>query len=201
MEKIVSDFILDEDVRLMLKFKEGDKSAFEQIFDKYHIHIINFIYRMIGEKAESENLAQEVFLRVYRSGQNYRPKAKFSVWIYMIAKNLALNELRKKKSHKTSSLDEIVSYEEGELPRQVPEHNKPSALIELERHELIDAVRKAINSLPDKQRIAVILRRYEDFSYEEIAKIMGCSISAVKSLLNRAKEALKEKLSPYVENT
>lgn len=191
------DFILDEDVKLMLKFKEGDKAGFEALLDKYQSPIINFIYRFIGDKQEAEDLAQEVFLRVYRSSKSYTPKAKFSTWIYIIAKNLVLNELRRRKTHQASSLDEMVSCEETELPKQIPSP-KPSALMELEIQDLIGAVRNAIGALPENQKTAVILRRYEGFSYAEIAGIMGCSVSAVKSLLNRAKEALKDKLRNFL---
>lgn len=197
MKNRFASFMLDEDVELMLKFKQGDNAAFETLLDKYQNPIINFIYRFIGDKIEAEDLAQEVFLRVYRCAKTYLPKAKFSTWIYKISKNLALNELRRKKSAKASSLDETISSEKGELPRQVAD-DKPSAPMDLERQDLVGAVKKAIDSLPTNQKTAVILRRYEDLSYEEIAKIMGCSVSAVKSLLNRAKAALKEKLSCYV---
>ena len=190
--------MIDEDVKLMLKFKAGDRSAFEALLDKYHAPIINFIYRFLGDKTESEDFAQEVFLRIYRSASNYTPQAKFSTWIYRIAKNLALNELRRKKTQKTSSIEETVSTEEGERQRQFPD-DKPSALQELERQDLIDAVRKAIDPLPPNQKTAVILSRYEGLSYEEIAEVIGCSVSAVKSLLSRAREALKERLSFYVK--
>lgn len=199
MKKFINNFMLDEDVKLMLRFKQGDNSSFEALLDKYHNSIINFIYRFIGDKAEAEDLAQEVFLRIYRAKENYTPKAKFSTWIYRIAKNLVLNELRTKISHKLSSLEEMVSTEEGgELPRQLAD-DKPSTLVELERQDLIRAVRKAIDLLPTNQKLAVILRRYEELSYEEIAEVMSCSVLAVKSLLNRAKEALKEKLITEVE--
>jgi len=198
MKNRAGDFLLDEDVKLMLEFKGGDNSAFEKILDKYHIPIINFIYRLIGDKSESEDLAQEVFLRVYRSSQNYIPKAKFSTYIYKISKNLALNELRRRDSQKLSFLEEMAVVKEGEiLPRQIS-NDKLSVSKEIERKDLIEVVKKAIETLPEKQRIAVILRRYEGFSYEEIAKIMSCSISAVKSLLNRAKLTLKDKLFFYV---
>lgn len=208
MKKVINDFMLDEsstcaqvedeDVKLMLGFKQGDNSCFETLLDKYHNSIINFIYRFIGDKAGAEDLAQEVFLRVYRSAKTYLPKAKFSTWIYIIAKNLALNELRRKESHKTSSLQESISCEETDMPRQFCD-DRASAVMGLEKQDLIEAVKKAINSLPDNQKVAVILRRYQDFSYEEIAKVIGCSVSAVKSLLNRAKKALKEKLITDVE--
>lgn len=190
--------IQDADAALMLKFKEGDKAAFELLLDKYHNKIINFIYRFIREKTESEDLAQEVFLRVYRSAQDYTPKAKFSTWIYKIAKNLALNELRKRKLHRLFSLEGMLSTEEGEIPCQQIDNNNISARAELEKQDLINAVEKAIDCLPANQKLAVILRRYDDLAYSEIAGIIGCSEPAVKSLLNRAKENLKEKLKFYV---
>lgn len=195
--QVSGDFMLDEDVRLMLKFKAGDNASFEALLDKYHRPIINFLYRFVGDKIEAEDLTQEVFLRVYRSAKTYAPKAKFSTWIYVIAKNLALNELRRRKSHRASSLNEIVPSEEGEIPRELPGYS-PTVLTELEKQDLIEAVKKAIDTLPDNQKTAVILRRYEEFSYEEIARVVGCSVSAVKSLLNRAKVALKEKLRNFL---
>lgn len=193
-----STFLEDEDVKSMLRFKEGDGSAFEALLDKYHAPIINFIYRFIGDEQESEDLAQEVFLRIYRCASNYTPQAKFSTWIYRIAKNLTLNELRRKKIQKTSSLEGMIQTEEGELKKQFSD-DKPSSLQELERQDLIDIVRKAIDSLPPNQKTAVILSKYEGLSYEEIAKVIGCSVSAVKSLLSRARDALKKRLGFYVK--
>lgn len=193
----LNDSIQDADAGLMLKFKEGDKSAFESLLDKYHNKIINFIYRFIGDKTEAQDLAQEVFLRVYRFAQDYTPKAKFSTWIYKIAKNLALNELRRKKLHRLLSLDGVFSTEEGEISFPQIDNNNISARADMEKQDLINAVKKAIDCLPANQKLAVILRRYDDLPYSEIAGIIGCSESAVKSLLNRAKEALKENLKLY----
>jgi len=193
------DYASNEDVALMLKFQQGDDSAFERLLERYHKQIINFIYRYIGDKTEAEDLAQNVFLNVYRSAKTYIPKSKFSTWIYVIARNMALNELRRRKNRRESSLEEAVSGENGDLPRQIANNSKPSASGALEKQDLINAVKRAIDSLPDNQKTAVILQRYDDFSYEEIAEVIGCSVSAVKSLLNRAKIALKEKLSFYIQ--
>ena len=196
-ENNVCDYALNEDAALMLKFQQGDDSAFERLLERYHKQIINFIYRYIGDKTEAEDLAQNVFLNVYRSAKTYIPKSKFSTWIYVIARNMALNELRRRRNRRESPLEETVSGEDGDLPRQIADTSKPSASGELERQELINAVKRAIDSLPDNQKTAVILRRYDNFPYEEIAKVIGCSVSAIKSLLSRAKIALKEKLSSY----
>lgn len=193
-----TDYLSDPDVILMLKFKEGDKFAFEELLDKYQKPVINFIYRMIRDRDEADDLAQEVFVRVYNSAKRYEPKAKFSTWIYRITKNLCLNELRRRK-RKFISLDETISTEEGELKREIASPDVTSPYEDTSKHELQKVVKEAIESLPANQRIAVILRRYEQLSYEDIAKALECSVSAVKSLLSRAKESLKEKLTPYIE--
>lgn len=190
-------FIQDADAGLMLKFKKGDKAAFELILDKYHNKIINFIYRFIGDKPEAQDLAQEVFLRVYRFAHAYTPEAKFSTWIYKIARNLALNELRRRKLHRLFSLEAAFSTEKGEISFPQIDDGNIGVRGELERRDLINAVKKAIDCLPVNQKLAVVLRRYDDLPYSEIAKVIGCSESAVKSLLNRAKETLKEKLKFY----
>ena len=194
------DFMLDEDVQLMLKFKTGDNSSFEAILDKYHSPLINFFYRFVGDKIEAEDLAQEAFLRIYRYSHNYKPKAKLSTWIYCIAKNIALNELRRRATHRAASLEETIDAEDSEIKIQFADTTQNLPSQELEKKELENIIKKAIDSLPIHQKTAIILRRFEEFSYEEIAQIMKCSISAVKSLLNRAKENLKEKLKPYLKD-
>ena len=194
------DFMLDEDVQLMLKFKTGDNSSFEAILEKYHSPLINFFYRFVGDKIEAEDLAQEAFLRIYRYRHNYKPKAKLSTWIYCIAKNIALNELRRRATHRAASLEETIDAEDSEIKIQFADTTQNLPSQELEKKELENIIKKAIDSLPIHQKTAIILRRFEEFSYEEIAQIMKCSISAVKSLLNRAKENLKEKLKPYLKD-
>ncbi len=190
------NYSLDPDVILMLKFQQGDKLAFGELLDKYKKPVINIIYRLIQDRAEADDLAQEVFIRVYNSEKSYRPTAKFSTWIYAITRNICLNELRKRK--RLVSLDETISTEDGELKREFADFHASSPYEEASKQELQELVKEAIESLPINQRMVVILRRYEQLSYEDIAKTMSCSVSAVKSLLNRAKESLKEKLKPYI---
>ena len=192
-----NNYLSDPDVVLMLKFQQGDKFAFEELLDKYQKPVINFIYRMIQNKDEADDLAQDVFIRVYNSAKTYRPTAKFSTWIYTIARNICLNELRKKE-RRNISLDQGIPTQEGELKREIASPEGSSPYEDASKHELQELVKEAIESLPVNQRMAVVLRRYQLLSYEEIAKTMDCSVSAVKSLLNRAKESLKEKLKSYV---
>jgi len=182
---------MDADVDLMLKFQAGDVSAFEQLMRKHQKSVINTIYRFIGNGAEAEELAQEVFLKVYNSVQKYKPKAKFSTWLYKIVTNLCLNELRRKRFEPVS-LDDLAEETNDFIDaKQIPPD------IALERKELVIRVKKAVESLPEKQRMALILREYDGLSYKEIAEVMGCSVASIQSRLQRAKATLKEKLAPY----
>jgi RNA polymerase sigma-70 factor (ECF subfamily) len=192
-----ADYLSDPDVLLMLRFQQGDKPAFEGLLDKYQRPIINFIYRFLQDKDEADDLAQEVFIRVYNGVDRYKPVAKFSTWIYTIARNICLNELRRKKA-KIISLDETLETDDSQAPRQIADVKGNSPYEGAYKNELQKVVQEAIISLPENQKMVVILRRYQLLSYEEIAKTMGCSVSAVKSLLNRAKESLKERLKLYV---
>ena len=187
-------YLTDPDVVLMLDFKAGNKNAFEQLMAKYYPRILNFIYRYINQSESAEDLTQEVFIKVYRNASSYEPKSKFQTWIYTIAKNVSLNELRKKPLARVS-LDETLSSEDSEFKVQVedPQAKLPSEA--MAKEELAQAVRAAIQSLPENQKLAVILRRYENFSYEDIAQALNLSVEAVKSLLSRAKENLREKLA------
>lgn len=180
----------------MLEFQEGNKASFEALMRKYFPRLLNFIYRYVGSREAAEDLAQEVFIRVYKSGANYQPKSKFQTWIFTIARNLSLNELRRNK-YKTVSLDAPLYSDEGEMKRQVEDMKKVGPSQNMLCKEREGAVKAAINDLPESQRVAVLLRRYEQFSYEEIARTMNISAKAVKSLLSRAKENLKNKLAKW----
>lgn len=180
----------DEDITLMLKVKKGDILAFEQIMKKYEKSVINTIYRFIGNRIRAEEIAQEVFIKVYNSAKRYRPKAKFSTWLYKIVTNICLDDIRKKKDIPNFSFH-----------TEIPDINQIPPNINLERKESDCYVRNAIRSLPKRQRIAVILREYNGFSYKEISKTLRCSTKAVESLLYHAKLSLKEKLVPYFEKS
>lgn len=190
----LNSYLADPDVTSMLEFQKGDKASFEKLMAKYYPRILNFIYRFVGNREMAEDLTQEVFIRVYHSAASYQPQSKFQTWVYTIAKNISLNELRRHKG-KFVSLDEPQTGEEEGLPRQLEDTKTLDPSQEILQQEKLGMIKAAIQSLPENQRMAVILRRYDDFSYEEIAYTMNLSLEAVKSLLNRAKENLKNKLA------
>ncbi|MFQ6084223.1 MAG: RNA polymerase sigma factor [Candidatus Aminicenantia bacterium] len=181
----------------MLEFAQGNTSAFEQILKKYKELVINIAYRFIQNRAEAEDIAQEVFLKVYDSAKRYKPKAKFSTWIYKITTNICLNKLRSKKYLQTVSLDKPISTTGNEIIREIPDPTYVHPSVNSGKKELNQLVNEAISSLPINQRMVVILQKYEGLSYREISEILGCSTSAVDSLLQRAKQNLKRKLTPY----
>jgi RNA polymerase sigma-70 factor, ECF subfamily len=184
------------DIQLMLDVKAGDESSFALLLQKYRSPLVNFLYRMVRDTATAEDLAQEVFLRVYRARKQYSPSAKFTTWLFRIATNLALNSVRDNRHHQLDvSLD--VPAEEDQAPTELParELRIDEYMVERDRSEFI---RKTIAALPEKQRVAVLLHKYEEMDYGEIAKILDCSESALKSLLFRAYENLRVQLAPLV---
>ncbi len=189
------------DVQLMLDVKAGDEASFELLLQRYRTPLVNFLFRMIRNREQAEDLAQEVFLRVYRAREDYVPSAKFTTWLFRIATNLALNSMRDTRYQKLEvSIDAPVTVdaENGdERPLDVVEKH-----LNIEQHLVEDVrvkmIRHAINKLPEKQRAAVLLHKYQELDYTEIAKILSCSESALKSLLFRAYEALRVELAPLV---
>jgi RNA polymerase sigma-70 factor (ECF subfamily) len=180
----------------MLDVKAGDDASFNLLLQKYRTPLINFLFRMVRDSATAEDLAQEVFLRVYRARKRYSPSAKFTTWLFRIATNLALNSVRDNR-HRQMDVSIDASVEDDEAPLQLParEMRIDEHMIERDRAEFI---RQAISSLPEKQRAAVLLHKYEEMDYAEIAKILECSESALKSLLFRAYETLRVQLAPLV---
>jgi RNA polymerase sigma-70 factor (ECF subfamily) len=186
------------DAELISRFKNGDKYAFKDLVEKYQNSIINTCYRFLRDQREAEELAQEVFLKVYLSLNSYQPKAKFSTWLFKIAVNLCLNKLRDRKREGVRRKDFYNNgslQEDSEVP--APKENQPD--FSFEQKELKRVIREAIDTLPKNQRTVILLSQYEELSYQEMAKILNCSVSAIESRLFRARENLKKTLKPFVE--
>jgi RNA polymerase sigma-70 factor (ECF subfamily) len=191
---------LDPDAALMLRVKRGDMMAFEELAEKYKQPIVTFMYRMVRDLDEAEDLAQNVFIRVYQSAKRYEASAKFSTWIFTIARRLCLNEIRRRGRHPAESFESSQSDHEEQGPRQfedVKAFSPPEAFL---HGELAQKIEEALGQLPDKQRLAIVLCRQEELSYEEIARVLGCSVPATKSLIHRGRETLKERLKPYLQS-
>jgi RNA polymerase sigma-70 factor (ECF subfamily) len=183
---------IDYDAELMLRVKEGDEASFGVLLEKHRNPVIHFLYRMVQNPAVAEELAQEVFLRVYRSRASYEPTAKFTTWLFRIATHLALNSLRDgKNERKQESLDDTF---ENQPARDVTDA-RPSVEQSMLHQARMGEVKKAIQTLPEKQRAAVLMHKYEEMEYSQIARALGCSESAVKSLLFRAYETLRARLA------
>jgi RNA polymerase sigma-70 factor (ECF subfamily) len=186
------------DHELLVAIRDGDEAAFQEIVRRYRNPITNFIYRMLDDYDRSVELAQETFIRVYTSASRYQANYSFSTYIYRIATNLSISELRKRKRRKLVSLFSPFTNEDGDAIEMDPPDQsvlQDEALIEDERRR---AVTRAIKSLPEKYRAAVVLRDVEGLSYDRIAQVMNLSEGTVKSRINRARNLLKEKLSAYV---
>jgi RNA polymerase sigma-70 factor (ECF subfamily) len=183
---------LEGDAELMLRVRDGDTTSFALLLERHRAPVVHFLYRMVQNQAVSEELAQEVFLRVYRSRATYEPTAKFTTWLFRIATHLALNWIRDGRKEKgQESLDKDLI--EG-VERQVADL-QPTVEQELVYQVRLREVRGAIEMLPAKQRAAVMMHKYEELEYSQIAKVLNCSESAVKSLLFRAYETLRARLA------
>jgi RNA polymerase sigma-70 factor (ECF subfamily) len=183
---------LDRDAELMLRVREGDDISFALLLERHRGPVVHFLYRMVQNPSVSEELAQEVFLRVYRSRATYEPTAKFTTWLFRIATHVALNWVRDGKKEKgQESLDEQVV--DG-VDRQVRDR-QPTIEQEMLHQVKMTEIRQAIEALPAKQRAAVLMHKYEELEYAQIARALNCSESAVKSLLFRAYEALRSRLA------
>jgi RNA polymerase sigma-70 factor, ECF subfamily len=188
----------DPDASLMLRVKRGDISAFAELVDKYKQPVMNLIGRMLKDANEAEDLAQNVFLQVYKSAHRYQVAAKFSTWLYTIARNLCLNEIRRRSRHPADSLDATHKEHENQPLRQFKDEKTFSPPDALLHGELEHKIAEALAELPENQRTAILLCRGDELSYEEIAEVLGCSLSATKSLIHRGRETLKQKLKPYL---
>lgn len=183
---------LDYDAELMLKVKEGDGASFGVLLEKHRSSVVHFLYRMVQNTAVAEELAQEVFLRVYRSRATYEPTAKFTTWLFRIATHLALNALRDNRNER---LQDRLDEDSAEMPVRQVSDTRPTVEQTMVYEAKLEEVRRAIAALPEKQRAAVLMHKYEEMEYSQIAKVLNCSDSAVKSLLFRAYETLRARLA------
>lgn len=188
----------DPDAALMLRVKQGDMIAFAELVEKYKRPVMNMVYRMIRDLTEAEDIAQTVFVQVHKSADRYKVASKFSTWIFTITHNLCLNEIRRRSRHPTDSMDVSPSEPEERPAQQYEDTKNPLASEAILQSELAQKIDEAIAALPENQRMALVLCRQDELSYEEIAEILNCSISATKSLIHRGRETLKEKLKPYL---
>ena len=187
----------DEDIALMALVARGDESAFSRLVEKHQHAVVGTVAKMTNNSADTEDIAQQVFIRLWKSSKRYKPTAKFTTFLFTITRNLVFNASRKKSRRKEHSLDE----QEDDWHRSVEDQHPGSRPDQsLEQDELRAAVDRAIASLPEKQRLAVVLRRYEQMPYDEIARVLDLSIPAVKSQLFRARTALREALEPYLSD-
>ena len=180
----------------MTRIAEGDDDAFEILVNRHQTSVLNLIYRFIGDRTQAKDLAQEVFIRVWQAAKTYKPKAKFTTWIYRITANLCLNELKSARRRRWFPFHRSDEDSEKSIEETFSD-GSPSAEDLLLARERSRQISEALQSLPDNQRMALVLKRYDDLSYQEIAQIIGCSVSAVESLLVRAKRTLQEKLKNF----
>jgi len=195
----LADWRTMTDAEIMLRVREGDDAGFNFLIEKYRKAIVNFMYRMVHNQAVAEELAQEVFLRVYRSRQTYRAEAKFTTWLYRIATNLGVNHARDTKHERAAQtiyLDQ-PDPETGTTPDVADMH--PGAEEEMVKDERMKAIRKHVMALPERQRTAVLMHKYQGLDYKEIGAVLRLSESATKSLLFRAYQTLRERLKEFVE--
>ena len=191
----------DPDVRLMLQVRDGDAAAFEELVRRYRDRLLTILEHLVGHREQAEDLAQDVFVRVFKARERYTPDAKFSTWLFTIANNVASNALRSRSRRREVgvpegngadsaplALDQLAKAASGFMPTRA-----------LDKAEQAEMVRHAVAALNERQRMALLLAKFEGMSYQDIAQTMGLSVQAIKSLLSRARVNLKEILTPYVE--
>lgn len=190
-------YLSDPDNQLMQKAGSGNRAAFKELVIKHQGTVTGIIYRYTGNHNEVEDLAQDIFLKIYKAASSYVPRAQFKTWLYRVVVNHCLNFFRsQKRKAMISSLDQPVSEDYNPHIQRTDEQKEQPEII-LQQQELQIALKRALSELPERQRMAIILHRFEGLSYKEVATILGSSLSAVESLIFRAMNNLKEKLSPY----
>ena len=185
----------DHDILWMLRVAQGDEAAFAKLIEFHQGRVVGTIAKMLGDELDAQDIAQQVFLRVWNSSNRYQPTAKFTTWLFKITRNLVFNELRRRKRHPVSPLEHQMErdhFQAADFQTKTPDES-------LVADEMQEAIRQAIESLPEIQRMAIILRRYEEMPYEEIAEVLKTSVPAVKSILFRARAELRVSLKKYLE--
>jgi RNA polymerase sigma-70 factor (ECF subfamily) len=189
------------DVDLMLAVQAGDEEAFAALVNRHRNAVVNLTYRYLGNRADAEDLAQEVFLRVHRARARWEPAAKFTTWLYRVAVNACLNEVRNRKNRPTQGAASLSADGDGRAGAlSLPDTVAESPLAAAERGELREHVRAAVDELPERQRLALLLNKFHGQSYEEMAAALEMSIPAVKSLLVRARENVRARIEPYLQS-
>ena len=184
----------DQDVFWMQRVAKGDMEALQSLIEAHQARVVGTVVKMLGDDLDAEDIAQQVFIRVWKSAGRYQPTAKFTTWLFKITRNLVFNELRRRKRHSVTSLQ----HEEEEHFFQPADSGGISPDASLLDSELNDAIQMAIDALPETQRMAIVLRRYEEMPYEEIGEVLELSVPAVKSVLFRARAKLRERLRRYL---
>ena len=185
-----------QDIALMLAVKAGDERAFESLVERHQFRIVGTIAKLLGGESDAEDLAQQVYIRVWQSAPRYHPSAKFTTWLLTITRNLVFNEMRRRQRAR------LVPLDPGDADRPPVEHadsSVRSAPEEIAEAEIQEAVSRAIASLPETQRMAVVLRRFENMPYEGIAKVLKTTVPSVKSLLFRARNDLRDRLKSFLD--
>jgi RNA polymerase sigma-70 factor (ECF subfamily) len=192
-----TDYSTDPGVALMLAYQGGEEGAFDQLVERYSTMVWSLLTRFLGQGEAREDLVQETFLRVVKARERYQPSARFSTYLYRIVYNLAVNESQRRRT--LLSLDQQSGEDKGTTMGEALTGDTPEPSAELEREDIVTAVRAAVGALPEGQRMALILAKYHDTPYVEIAEILDSSEKAIKSLVHRARETLREQLAPFLQ--
>ena len=195
---IGSAYSSDPGVQLMLAWQGGDEEAFERLVEEYSPRVYALLTRFLGRRSVREDMVQEVFLRVVRARDRYEPSARFITWLYRIVFNLSVNETERASRRRRLSLDQ-PSADEGSGRIEVEDTRDPDPTAGMQSDDVIRAVRSAIAALPENQRMAIVLAKFDDLPYVEIAKVLNSSEKAIKSLIHRARETLRTELAPFLE--
>jgi RNA polymerase sigma-70 factor, ECF subfamily len=199
MSEFPSEERRDPGAALMLAWQGGDETAFDRLVEAYSGQVYALLTRFMGRSSAREDMVQEVFLRLIRARDRYQPTARFTTWLYRIVFNLSVNETQRARGRATWSLDQPIGADGEGLCHDALDEDTPDPSAGLARDDAVEAVRAAIAELPQKQRMALVLAKYEDMPYAEIGSVLGSSEKAIKSLIHRARETLRVRLAPFLE--